>query len=511
MARHDDISFIERHVDKGVLLLSLILLVYALGQWVWHSPRKIDGARPDQIDPALAKKAKDLKDGMDEVKPVRTPTPPYTTDIANLRQGSSFEPMVDLVVGRPPIDGVGPRPPKRPGLTLEQVKSVMPAPQEPLARAGYRVLYKDPKNLADVPGAHVGLFYPWRQLKKNWMHAFRNTRIKPHVAALGVRAQVQEVLGNGKFGLERDLVTVACPEVGPDGQPIQVPELPPYNGQNADEINQIIIQLEKPPVQGLILRPNYWPILHVATQKPVDWRNNLPKTLWPAAKEPLAQQLEQERVLIWFHDDGLASRKSYRYRTQLLMLNPLLTQDKLVDPKKLQDARIAALATPWSPWSEPVCIPKTTSFLLTGSSPGSSPPYVTVTVFARALGKRVSKRFKVSPGQPIGGPDKVADFTTGEIVVDLNFKREVYRGPVRTETPEMLYLDDNGLLRSRIYAVDRAKFDKMNRLTKPAPGALKAAGPAAIREEMFEGIITHGTPVRTPARTPTPRPGGPEP
>lgn len=504
MAKHDEISFIERHVDKGVFLLSLILLVYALGQWVWHSPRKVDGVRPDQIDPELAKKAKKLKHGMDKVKPVRTPMRPWEEEIKKRREGPSFEPMVDLGLGRRPPDVKGRPPPPEP-LALEEVKSVMPAPQEPLARAGYRVLYKDPKNLADVPGAHVGLFYPWRQLKKNWMHAFRNTRIMPRVVALGIRVQVQELLRNGKFGPQRDLVTVACPQVDPDGQPIQVPELPPYNGRNADEINQVIIQLEKPPVQGLILRPNYWPILHVPTQKPVDWRNNLPKALWAAAKEPLAQQLEQERALFWFHDDGLASRKSYRYRAQLLMLNPLLTQDKLVDPKKPQDARMAALATPWSPWSEPVCVPKTTTFLLTGSSPKSSPPYVTVTVFARALGKRVSKRFKVSPGQPIGGPDKAADFTTGAIVVDLNFKREFYSGPVRTETPEMLYLDDNGVLRSRIYAVDRAKLDEMNRLAKPGPEALKAAGPAAIREEMFEGTITHGTPA------PRPRPGDPGP
>ena len=79
MARYDEISFIERHIEKGLLLLCLVLLVYAIGQWVWHSPREVDGVRPDQIDPELAKKAKDLKDGMDKVKPVRTPMPPWET------------------------------------------------------------------------------------------------------------------------------------------------------------------------------------------------------------------------------------------------------------------------------------------------------------------------------------------------------------------------------------------------------------------------------------------------
>ena len=185
----------------------------------------------------------------------------------------------------------------------------------------------------------------------------------------------------------------------------------------------------------------------------------------------LAQQLKQERTLMWFHydfnKDGLASRTSYRYRTQLVMLNPLLTHDNLVDPKKPEHAQKAVLVTPWSPWSEPVFVPKTTSFLLTGSNPTSRPPYVTVTVFARALGKPISRRFKVFPGQPIGGPRREADFSTGAIVVDLNFKRYV---SARTKTAEMLYLDDNGLLRSRLYMIDRAKFDAMMRLAKSVAG-----------------------------------------
>ncbi len=495
MAKYDDITFIEQHIEKGGLLLCLMLLVGAVGQWFWHSPRKIDGVRPSQIDQKLSDKAKELKEKADEAVPTETKLIDYGKIFTRLQKGTSFNPMIDLAGGREAWRM--PTPSDRKVIVdLPKVESAMPAPEKPQAWAGYRIPYKDPDKLADVPGAHVGLFYPWSRLKKSWIQEFKDTRIMPRLVALGVRVQVQEATGKGEFGPERDLATVAWQKPGPDGKVIQVPKLPPYN-ENAKEVNEAIALLEAPLIQRLILRPDYWSILHAPTQVPVDWRNNLPKSLWPEAKEPLAQQFEQERILIWFHHDGLASRTSYRYRAQLLMLNPLLTHDDLVDPKKPEHAKKAVLVTPWSPWSEPVFVPKTTTFLLTGSNPVSRPPYVTVTVFARALGKQVTRRFKVFPGQPIGEPHTEADFSTGAIVVDLNFNRYV---SARSKTSEMLYLDDNGLLQSRMYTIDRAKFDAMKRLAKPAVGVPKPGKLVPVYEGMFETTTRRRAPV--PPRRP---------
>lgn len=494
MARYDDITFIEQHIEKGALLLCVMLLVGAVGQWFWHSPRKIDGVRPDEIDKKLADQARELKKKADEAIPKGEKPSVYGQVIAGLQKGASFEPMIDLAGGHPARE-IDEEDDLTKPIDLAEVESKILAPEKPLAWAGYRIPHKDPDKLADVPGAHVGLFYPWRQVKKDWIHVFKDTRIMPRLVALGVRVQVQEASGNGEFGPERDLATVSWQKPSPDGKVIKVPELPPYK-QNAKEVNEAIALLEAPLIQGLILRPNYWPILHAPTQEPVDWRNNLPKSLWAAAKEPLAKQFEQERILIWFHHDGLASRTSYRYKAQLLLLNPLLTHDNLVDPETPEHAQKATLVTPWSPWSEPVFVPKTTSFLLTGSNPTSRPPYLTVTVFARALGKQVSRRFKVFPGQPIGGPHTDADFSTGAVVVDLNFHRYV---SARTKTPEMLYLDDNGQLRSRLYMIDKAKFDAMKRLAKPGarvpkPGRPGKPVPLRVHEGMFESTMRGGTP-----------------
>ena len=499
MARHDDINFIERHLEKGILVLCLILLAYAAGRWVLHSPREVDGVGPDRIDEDLLRRAKKLEDDMRDAKVTVKKLPDWGERIADLQDGPSYEAMSDPIAGHRPIEGIWRGPIKPPVVPLANVQSGIPAPEEPLAWAGYRIPQKDPEKPADVPGAHVGVFYPWRQLKKKWMQDFQETQIMPRLVALAVRVRVQEAAGNGEFGPENDLVTAVHHKTDKDGQPIKVPGLIPYTGKNFKEVTAVIDQIADPQIQGMILRPDYWPIFHAATKQAIDWRNNLPKDLWPAAKEPLAtQQGEEDRVLIWFHHDGLASRTSYRYKVQLLVMNPLLTHDKVVDPKKPEDARVATLATPWSPWSEPVRVPKTTSFLLTGSSPLSRPPYVTATVFARALGERVAKGFKVSPGQPIGSPQKEADFTTGAIVVDLNFERYIYTGPVRKKTTEMLYLDDNGVLCSRIYEDDRRAFDAINRAPKSPTGAPKGG----TMEELFEG-----TTGRKPTARPDPRRG----
>ncbi len=501
MAKSDDISFIEQHLEKGVLLVCLILLTYALGQWVLHSPRKVDGVGPGRIDDDLLKRANTLKRDMGGAKAKVTEVPDYGDVIALFQDGPSFESMIDPVAGPIVDDAIYTVPRKPPVVLLADVKSRIPAPEKPLAWAGYRIPQKDPKKLADVPGAHVGLYYPWRQLKKNWMQDFQETRIMPRLVALAVRVRVQEAVGNGEFGPESDLVTVAYQKTATGGQLVQVPELIPYTGKNLEEVEEVITQITNPLVQSVILRPDYWPIFQAATKRAIDWRNNLPKDLWPAAKEPLAKQLkEEDHVLIWFHHDGLAGRTSYRYKAQLLIMNPLLTHDKLAHPDKPQDARVATLATPWSPWSEPVRVPKTTSFLLTGSSPQSRTRFVTATVFARALGKQVQKRFNVSAGQSIGSPHEEADFSTGAIVVNLS-DRYVYSGLVRKTTTEMLYLDDNGVLCSRTYYNDRKTFDAINRVPKSPTGVPRAG---TIHEELFESTIG----LRRPAPTVRPRPTG---
>ena len=69
MAKAWDISPIERHVEKGVLGVVSLLLLYAVVHWGVSSPRKFaDKLPPHEIDEALKKQAIEVKTWNDRAK-----------------------------------------------------------------------------------------------------------------------------------------------------------------------------------------------------------------------------------------------------------------------------------------------------------------------------------------------------------------------------------------------------------------------------------------------------------
>jgi len=179
---------------------------------------------------------------------------------------------------------------------------------------------------------------------------------------------------------------------------------------------------------------------------------------------PLADQMETGTVLVWFHDAGLESLKTYQYRIRLVFVNPLLTRTREVENP--EDARGAHVETPWSDWSHPVAVPQETEFFVTRHSTVLGMVYVDV--FARALGQWVRRSFGVSEGELIGQekdvnvPDptngaivkQTVDFSTGAVVVRLDFTKTVRTGTIDRPTVEMVYLNEKGQLRTRIRAID---------------------------------------------------------
>jgi len=204
----------------------------------------------------------------------------------------------------------------------------------------------------------------------------------------------------------------------------------------------------------------------------------------PTFVPSLLWQKEAGKVLVWFHQTGLESRKVYRYRVRLVLLNPLLTYD--TDVKNRAEAAVASVMTPPSQWSDPVFVPKAAEMFLTGSSPSQGT--VRVTVFALRLGNRVKRSFTVAGGQPIGTkvkPIKVinpatgeveeveVDFSTGAVAVDFDFDKRILKGNISRRTVEMLYLDD-GELGMRIRGVDEDS-ERYKQLVKEAKRAAAAA------------------------------------
>ena len=556
MNDRNDVNIVEKHVEKGILALSFLLLVYALIYWGFSSPNEVDGVGPDQIDKNLLADANRTQRRMKTAKPSDGSLQPYAKQLDELQKSPLCHPMIDFVAGRPPREGkIGPI--VRDFVSVEQLKSLMPAPNQPLVWAGYQVpMIEKP---ADIPSSHIASLYPWAKLEKNWTKRLRHTRIKLDLVAFAVRVMVQEVFPDGSTGKSKildaivrkpkDLATGTTsertrttrgrmdPAMMPDpglfvtartarrapaarrrtiaparsstiGQ--EMPKIPDYNGNNADEIERVIAKI-KSYFQGQILQPFYWDVRSTCGTQWTDWTQNLPKYFQPLLEVRLSQQIMDGQVLTWFHHDKLESGKKYRYKIQVVMTNPLLTHDKEVNPEKPDDAKTKTLESPWSQWSQVVSIPRTTRFLLTGSNPYKN--RVRFTVITRTLGRDVECHFNVSPGQAIGSPrtiktenlytnepeKRAVDFSTGAIMVDVDFKRFIFSRGRLTKRVVVLYMDDKQQLDSRIDAIDKEQYRQFRK-------SIQELNPTPTRDE------NRRTPRRTVPNVRDPRaPAGPQP
>lgn len=182
---------------------------------------------------------------------------------------------------------------------------------------------------------------------------------------------------------------------------------------------------------------------------------------------PLQQQIADGEVLFWLHDISLEGANVYQYRVRLALVNPVVSfRGDVEDP---QDAVPAVVRTDFSEWSNPIYAPRDTEFYVTGKNVTQG--YASVTVFRRSLGQYVSKKFNVVEGEMIGGQAKSMklmnpedgtqvrknlDFATGSVVVHMDFAKTVTRkGSVPAQTVELHYLDEEGVLRTRIGHVDK--------------------------------------------------------
>ncbi len=186
----------------------------------------------------------------------------------------------------------------------------------------------------------------------------------------------------------------------------------------------------------------------------------------PTPVPSLEQQYRSGKVLVWWHDNSLQPLKRYQYRVRLRLLNPLYTRDEVA--RSTDDAQTVDIATPYSEWSEPFSVRPTTEFFVRGSNPFKQT--VRVTVFARSLGQVVKEDFTVGAGYSIGETATVevvnpaggrmvrvpVDFSTGAVAVDIDFDKRIRTPTITKETVELLYLDQEGVLKSRTLASDEA-------------------------------------------------------
>ena len=152
MDDRNNVNIIEKHAEKGVLALSFLLLVYALIYWGFSSPNEINGVGPDQIDKNLLADANQTRHRMGLAKPSDESLPLYVKQLDELQKSPICPPMIDVTAGNlPRVGKIGPI--VRDFVSVADLTSLMPAPNQPLVWAGYQVpMIEKP---ADIPSSHI--------------------------------------------------------------------------------------------------------------------------------------------------------------------------------------------------------------------------------------------------------------------------------------------------------------------------------------------------------------------
>ena len=207
-------------------------------------------------------------------------------------------------------------------------------------------------------------------------------------------------------------------------------------------------------------------------------------------------QIDAGKILAWFHTRDIKYGREYRCRFRMVFVNPLLTYSQNLEKDHKQDAETKYVKSKWSPWSDAVSVYRQLDFFVTGGfAPKKS---LSVTVFAKILGQRVQVPFSnVFVGEKIGEKRKVdvinpatdeleettLDLDTGAIPLEINFNKSVLRdGRVRRDGIEMVYLDVQGKIRSRMAYSDKSstRFKKLRQEAQDTKKKIRIYQDAAV-------------------------------
>jgi len=467
MARAENIKIIERHVEKLVLAVCLLALVLASWHWLLSSPTKLPIfiapagktvlVSPTAADAKLLASAAaigEMYSGSEAPKSI-PPVPAWVGRLGDQRAMSTLPTTpTDLGGPRRPIGPIEPPTPMD-SVGIERLIAAMPAPEKPVVIGSIELPKRSP--LADVVLARGLSSYPLEALGAKWRNMLKTVPFQS-VVPYKLIVEVQQSPADGDWSNAKTVLVQSTP-LDATGQPIALPEIPDFNGKNVKEVRDARDAVAKPDKQQQILQPSYLPV----------WRKQWAQPELPTPPEVATQPAGQSRTAIAFFDDGtMTIGPGYRYRVQMVVVNPLLTYDEALAKDRQAEARQKFLTSAPSPWSEPVSAHREVYFFVTGANPLANK--MTVTVYARQWGQWAAKSFDVQVGEFIGGPEKVdlidpmdkdkgkksaeVDFSTGCVAVRQDFRKMLSRRGFNLRTSELLYLDVRGRLQSRLKAWD---------------------------------------------------------
>lgn len=490
MAKVDEFSFYEKHIEKLVLLAGLILLGLAVNYWVLSSPltfqligptgtgKTVVG--PEKADQVLHQAALAIRARTAHYPPNVGPLPKYAGETTKLRliEPAEANAVALTLPGRAiRLESTSDQ---DKGPTLEAVTKAIVAMPELTVTATEVVPEKEPA--ADAIVASGELTFPRARQLQEWASVLPKDRFQPSLIVHEVIVRVQEMLPNGQWSEPRK-VTPAMRPAKPASAGAAAPaapetqEIPAYNGNNQKEVQAAVLALAEPERQRRITQGEYYRVWTLES----GWQD------LRAGSELKAAPADDLKIV--FHDDStMKPGKSYRYSVQLELVNPLLGRKDELAAKSAGDAKVKYILTKFSEWSAPVAVSRQTNFFVTSES--RTTQQVKATVYARVLNQVVAHEFQLAVGDPIGSVvskpvfDPVAkaqrsipvDFRTNCTALEFRFEAQAVKGAVfRNNAFMLVYLDPQGEVRTRFLAWDQ-ESDRHKALKEAAERAKAARG-----------------------------------